>query len=73
MTREIFGEEVSWTPWLRPGFELGLELERMCAANPKLKGIVMSQHGLINWADGNKECYDLTLRLIEKAAQHAQA
>jgi rhamnulose-1-phosphate aldolase/alcohol dehydrogenase len=69
LTKEIFGEEVSWTPWLRPGFELGLELERMCGANPKLKGIVMSQHGLINWADGNKECYDLTLRLIEKAAQ----
>ncbi len=69
LTQEIFGDEVSWTPWLRPGFELGLELERMCKANPKLKGIVMSQHGLINWADGNKECYDLTLRLIEKAAQ----
>jgi rhamnulose-1-phosphate aldolase/alcohol dehydrogenase len=69
LTQEIFGDEVSWTPWLRPGFELGLELERMCKANPRLKGIVMSQHGLINWADGNKECYDLTLRLIEKAAQ----
>jgi rhamnulose-1-phosphate aldolase/alcohol dehydrogenase len=72
LTQEIFGDEVSWTPWLRPGFELGLELERMCAANPKLKGIVMSQHGLINWADGNKECYDLTLHLIEKAAQYIE-
>ncbi len=69
LTREIFGDEVSWTPWLRPGFELGLELERMCKADPRLKGIVMGQHGLINWADDNKECYDLTLRLIEKAAQ----
>lgn len=68
LTREIFGEDVSWTPWLRPGFELGLELARMCEANPNLKGIVMSQHGLINWADGNKECYDLTLRLIDQAA-----
>ncbi len=73
LTQEIFGEEVSWTPWLRPGFELGLELERMCKAHPKLKGIVMSQHGLINWADGNKECYDLTLRLIEKAAKFIEA
>src|SRR6185437_8920652 len=73
LTKEIFGEEVAWTPWLRPGFELGLELERMSKANPKLKGIVMGQHGLINWADGNKECYDLTLNLIEKAAQFIQA
>ncbi len=73
LTQEIFGDEVAWTPWLRPGFELGLELERMCKANPKLKGIVMGQHGLINWADDNKECYDLTLRLIEKAAEFIEA
>ena len=53
---------------VRTGFELGLALERVAKANPKLKGIVMGQHGLINWADGNKECYDLTLRLIEQAA-----
>jgi rhamnulose-1-phosphate aldolase/alcohol dehydrogenase len=72
LTREIFGEEVAWTPWLRPGFELGLELERVAKANPKLKGIVMGQHGVINWADGNKECYDLTLRLIEQAATYIE-
>src|SRR6202050_5123395 len=72
LTREIFGEEVSWTPWLRPGFELGLALERVAKANPKLKGIVMGQHGVINWADGNKECYDLTLRLIEQAATYIE-
>ena len=72
LTHEIFGDEVAWTPWLRPGFELGLELERMSKGNPNLKGIVMGQHGLINWADGNKECYDLTLRLIEKAAQYIE-
>jgi rhamnulose-1-phosphate aldolase/alcohol dehydrogenase len=73
LTQEIFGDEVSWTPWLRPGFELGLELERMSKANRHLKGVVMGQHGLINWADGNKECYDLTLRLIERAAQFIEA
>ena len=72
LTKKIWGGEVGWTPWLRPGFELGLELERMCKADSALKGIVMSQHGLINWADGNKECYDLTLRLIEQAAQYIE-
>jgi rhamnulose-1-phosphate aldolase/alcohol dehydrogenase len=72
LTEEIFGGEVGWTPWLRPGFELGLELERMCRANPKLKGAVLGQHGLINWADDAKQCYDLTLRLIETAAQFVE-
>ena len=32
LTREIFGEDVVWTPWLRPGFELGLELQRVVEA-----------------------------------------
>jgi len=70
LSAQVFGNEVGWTPWLRPGFELGLELERLCKANPDWKGIVMGQHGLINWAEGNKECYDLTLQLIERAAEY---
>jgi rhamnulose-1-phosphate aldolase/alcohol dehydrogenase len=73
LTREIFGDDVAWTPWLRPGFELGLELERMCKANPQLKGVVMGQHGLINWAETDKGCYDLTLQLIERAALYIES
>ena len=73
LTREIFGDEIGWTPWLRPGFELGLEMQRRCGEQPALKGLILGQHGLINWAEDNKECYDLTLRLIEKAALYVEA
>ncbi len=72
LTREIFGADVGWTPWLRPGFELGLELERICQAQPHLKGVVLGQHGLINWANGDRECYDLTLELIELASNYVE-
>src|SRR6266852_3484000 len=68
LTKEIFGGEIAWTPWLRPGFELGLELQSVCEANPQLKGVILGQHGLINWATDDKACYDLTLDLVEKAA-----
>ena len=73
LTEAIFGGEIGWTPWLRPGFELGLEIQRRCQAEPRLKGLVLSQHGLINWADDDEACYDLTLRLIEKAAIYIEA
>ena len=73
LTREIFGDEVGWTPWLRPGFELGLEIQRRCQQQPGLKGLILGQHGLINWADDGKACYDLTLRLIERAAEYIEA
>ncbi|MEQ8211547.1 MAG: bifunctional rhamnulose-1-phosphate aldolase/short-chain dehydrogenase [Lacipirellulaceae bacterium] len=68
LTQEIFGDEVGWVPWLRPGFELGLMMQDKVAKEPHLKGLVMSQHGLINWADDDRECYELTLSLIDKAA-----
>jgi len=73
LTKEVFGGAVGWTPWLRPGFELGLEMQRLVTANPQLKGLVMSQHGLINWADDCKECYELTLSLIDQAADFIEA
>lgn len=69
LTREIYGEEVEWTSWQRPGFDLGLVLQDLCRNRPGLKGAILGQHGLINWADDDKSCYDLTLRLIDKAAR----
>jgi len=73
LTKEVYGEEVLWTSWLRPGFELGLALERICAEHPNAKGVILGQHGLINWANDDKECYELTLALIEKAALYIEA
>lgn len=70
LTREIFGSRVGWTPWLRPGFELGLELQRLCQADPNLRGLILGQHGLINWANDGKECYELTLDLIAQAGEY---
>ena len=73
LTREIYGDEVVWTPWQRPGFELGLTLQSVVAAHPSARGIVLGQHGLINWADDDKACYELTLSLITKAAEYIEA
>lgn len=73
LTEEIYGDDVAWVPWQRPGFDLGLVLQDVCRAKPGLKGIVLGQHGLINWADEDKACYERTLRLIEQAAAHIEA
>jgi rhamnulose-1-phosphate aldolase/alcohol dehydrogenase len=69
LTREIYGDDVVWTQWQRPGFELGLELARICREHPNAKGVILGGHGLINWADDDRECYELTLDLIRRA-QH---
>ena len=73
LTREVYGDDVIWTNWQRPGFELGLELERVCREHPNAKGAIMGQHGLINWANDDKECYELTLDLIRRAQDFLDA
>lgn len=70
LTQEVYGDAVGWVPWQRPGFDLGLVMGDIAAKNPQLKGLVMGQHGLINWANDDKACYELTLDLIERAADY---
>jgi rhamnulose-1-phosphate aldolase/alcohol dehydrogenase len=67
LTAKIFGSEIGWLPWRRPGFQLGLDLEAFVKANPAAKGVVLESHGLFTWADDAKDCYLLTLEIINKA------
>jgi rhamnulose-1-phosphate aldolase/alcohol dehydrogenase len=73
LTREVFGGEIGWLPWQRPGFDLGLKLGQVCRENPSLAGIVLAGHGLFTWGDSSKECYRNTLRVIQKAADYLDA
>jgi rhamnulose-1-phosphate aldolase/alcohol dehydrogenase len=69
LTREIFGEEIGWLPWRRPGFQLGLDLEAFVKAHPNAKGVVLESHGLFTWDNDAKACYELTLQIINKAIE----
>ncbi len=73
LTQEIWGGQVGWVDWQRPGFDLGLAIRDQIARNPSLRGIVMGQHGLINWGDSDKDCYQTTLDLIERAARFLES
>ena len=69
LTREIFGGELGFLPWQRPGFDLGLKLGAMAEANPKMKGVVLGGHGLFTWGPTAKDCYRTTLEMINRAAR----
>ena len=69
LTKEIFGDAIGWLPWKRPGFELGLWLEKFCRGNPAAKGVILESHGLFTWADTQKECYETTISTINQAIE----
>jgi rhamnulose-1-phosphate aldolase/alcohol dehydrogenase len=73
LTREVFGDRIGYLPWQRPGFDLALRIRAACEANPGLQGILLGGHGIINWADDDRECYDLTVGLVERAARYIEA
>jgi rhamnulose-1-phosphate aldolase/alcohol dehydrogenase len=67
LTPEVFGGELGWIPWQRPGFDLGLRVRDAVLANPKIRGIVLAGHGLITWGDTSKACYRNTIDTIRRA------
>jgi rhamnulose-1-phosphate aldolase/alcohol dehydrogenase len=67
LTARIYGDEVGWLPWKRPGFELGLWIEKFAAKHPAATGCVLAGHGLFCWADDARTCYERTLAAINRA------
>jgi rhamnulose-1-phosphate aldolase/alcohol dehydrogenase len=68
LTREVFGDEIGYLPWQRPGIDLGIKLGEMAKAHPNYVGVVLGSHGLFTWGRDSKSCYETTLRIINKAA-----
>lgn len=68
--RDETGLRLVWLPWKRPGFELGLWLERAVQENPDAEGIVLGSHGLFTWGDTARDAYRNTLRVIDTIGQY---
>ena len=45
LTRDIFGKEMGYLPWQRPGIDLGIKLGRMASEHPEYVGVVLGSHG----------------------------
>lgn len=72
ITKEIWGDTMGWVPWQRPGFDLGLQLEKCLNDNPGIRGIVLGSHGLFTWGDTSYECYMNSLEVIETASAYIE-
>ncbi len=73
LTEQIFGGEVGWLPWQRPGFDLGLRIGEAVRANPQWRGLVLEGHGLFSWGATAHDCYDTSIELIGRACDAINA
>ncbi|MDR3372728.1 MAG: bifunctional rhamnulose-1-phosphate aldolase/short-chain dehydrogenase [Ancalomicrobiaceae bacterium] len=68
LTHEVFGSEMGYLPWQRPGFDLGLKIGRLASEHPEYVGVVLGGHGVFTWGHTAKSCYETTLRILQRAA-----
>ena len=72
LCREIYGDDVIYVPWQRPGFDIGLMIERLIAENPRATGILLGHHGMSSWSNDDKTCYETALEIIDRAASYIE-
>lgn len=73
LTRDCYGDRVVWVPWRRPGFQLGLDIAAIRAANPRAIGCILGGHGITTWGDTSDECRGRSLEVIRSAQAYIDA
>lgn len=73
LTEIIFGDKVVWVPWRRPGFQLGLDIAAVKAANPAAVGCILGGHGITAWGSSSSEAEENSLWMISTAAAYIAA
>jgi len=73
LTKAIFGELVVWVPWRRPGFQLGLDIAAVRAANPDAVGCILGGHGITAWGTTSDECERNSTWIIAEAQRYLDA
>ena len=72
LCREIYGDEIIYVPWQRPGFDIGLLIESLIKERPGAKGVLLGHHGMSSWSDDDKTCYETALEIIDRAARYIE-
>jgi rhamnulose-1-phosphate aldolase/alcohol dehydrogenase len=70
LCKEIYGDEVIYVPWQRPGFDIGLTIESLIKENPRAKGVLLGHHGMSSWSNDDKTCYETALEIIDRATSY---
>jgi rhamnose utilization protein RhaD (predicted bifunctional aldolase and dehydrogenase)/NAD(P)-dependent dehydrogenase (short-subunit alcohol dehydrogenase family) len=64
---ELFGGDIVYIPYVRPGFPLAQAVSRIVdQIPPRAIGMTLAHHGLVVWADSPRACYDRLVASIAK-------
>src|SRR6266496_2545041 len=67
LCKEIYGDDVIYVRWQRPGFDIGLLIENRIRENPNAQGVLLGHHGMSSWSNDDRTCYETALDIIDRA------
>ncbi len=68
--RKVFGDELVFIPYIKPGFDLAKKMAAEVAKHPKAKGAIFEKHGLMTWGDDSKTSYLRTIEMVSRAESY---
>ncbi len=72
IVKKIYGNELLWVPYVKPGFTLAKWVGQAYQKHPEAKGLVLEKHGLITWGPDAKTSYDRTIEMVTRAERYLE-
>ncbi|OLC39763.1 MAG: hypothetical protein AUH81_00570 [Candidatus Rokubacteria bacterium 13_1_40CM_4_69_5] len=70
---ELFGGEIVYVPYVRPGFPLAKTVSSMVdRIPPGALGLTLAHHGLTVWGQDPRECYARLVRVVNRIADYLE-
>ena len=73
IAQKIYGDELLWVPYVKPGFTLAKWVGEAYRKRPQAKGVILEKHGLITWGPDAKTSYGLTIEMVSRAEKYLEA
>jgi rhamnulose-1-phosphate aldolase/alcohol dehydrogenase len=71
--REVFGDELIWISYGRPGHRLSRRIADAYEANPAAKLVILQKHGSITWGADDDACTQSTSTMLGRAKAFVEA
>ncbi len=72
LAEEVFGDEVVWLEYERPGFDMSRRIAELLDAQPAARAVLLEKHGLVTWGETGEQSYRTTIEFVTRAARALQ-
>lgn len=69
-TYKVFGPDVLWIPYVRPGFSLAKMVIKEVVQRPSARALILDKHGALTWGVSAREAYEAMIDLTRRAMEH---